>query len=132
MINTNFTQTTQYPASHPATRSVLLATDGSSYGEPALNNAIQMAKNGKCRLVITYFADPDDCALFDGFSCRNNEEWQAYGQRVLDRLAQRARDAGVQEVETILQHYQGEESLARIGRQVDAEVTVLASHLFIR
>jgi nucleotide-binding universal stress UspA family protein len=121
------------PVSQTTTSSlhtVLLATDGSSYADRALDNAIRMTKNSKGRLVITYFANPDDTALFDGFPCQDNQEWQAYGQNVLNRLAERARKAGVIDIVTVLEHYQGEESLTALSQKVDADIIILASHLF--
>lgn len=130
MLQTNFAGTEVPGKAEHNIKTVLLATDGSNYGDKALDNSIRMAKNAEGRLVITYFANPDDAALFDGFPCRDDNEWQAYGHRVLDKLAQKAYDAGLTKVETILEHYQGEESLTALAQRVDADIIVLASHLF--
>lgn len=120
------------PPSAPAhpIRTVLLATDGTAYANRALENSIRMARHNQGRLVITYFADPNDTDLFDGFPCQNNQEWQAYGRNVLAQLAERARKEGVPEVETILAQYQGEESLSKLAQEVNADIIMLASHLF--
>ncbi len=111
-------------------RTILLATDGTGYSETALKNAIRLALHHKGRLVITYFADPNDITLYDGFPCYTKEEWQAYGQNVLKTLADKARAAGLENVETILQHYQGEESLNQVASEVGADYITLASHYF--
>lgn len=118
------------PATERPVRTVLLATDGTSYANRALESSIRVARHNQGRLVITYFADPNDTALYDGFPCRDNEEWKAYGRNVLDRLAERARREGVPKVETVLEDYQGEESLSRLAQEVNADVIMLASHLF--
>jgi nucleotide-binding universal stress UspA family protein len=114
---------------HPI-HTVLLATDGTSYADRALENSIRMTRYSGGRLIITYFADPNDTALFDGFPCQNDEEWQAYGRNILTKLADKARKEGVQEVETILEKYQGEDSLTHLAQQVNADIIMLASHLF--
>ncbi len=118
------------PAVMQSAQTILFATDGTSYAETAFVNTIHTLKHSGGRLVITYFADPNDTVLFDGFPCRSAEEWQAYGRNVLERLAKKARDAGIEQVETILEHYQGEEQLSELAQQVHADVIVLASHLF--
>lgn len=109
---------------------VLLATDGTGFTDAALNNAIRLAKRSNGRLIITYFADPNDNALYHGNICHDCTEWQTTGNEVLVRLAEKAREAGVGEVETILEHYQGEQSLGDLAQETGADLIVLASHLF--
>ncbi|MEI6046652.1 MAG: universal stress protein [Chloroflexota bacterium] len=118
------------PVAKHSIRTVLLATDGTSYAERALENSIRMTRHAGGRLIITYFADPKDTTLFEGFPYQNEEDWQAYGRNILARLEERARRDGVYEVETVLERYQGEESLTNLAQQVNADIIMLASHLF--
>jgi nucleotide-binding universal stress UspA family protein len=111
-------------------KTVLLATDGTSSASHALQSAIEAAIGLNSRLVITYFADPNDVALYDGFPCLDQAEWRAYGEHVLKELAAQARAAGVSEVETFLEPYQGEELLSEIARRENASLIILGSHLF--
>jgi nucleotide-binding universal stress UspA family protein len=109
---------------------VLLATDGSRSADGCLNQAINLVKHSGGRLTLTFFANPHDTAVFGGLVCHNSLEWQKYGQEILDKLAQEARNAGVEHIETVLEHYQGEERLAQLAQEVDANYIMLASHLF--
>jgi nucleotide-binding universal stress UspA family protein len=113
-----------------AIRTVLLATDGSSSAKTALKSAIAAAKGQEGHLIITYFADPNDVTLYDGFPCRDAGEWQSCGKQILERMAEQARAAGVAQVETILEAYQGEELLSELAKRVNAQLIILGSHLF--
>jgi nucleotide-binding universal stress UspA family protein len=109
---------------------VLLATDGTVYAEKALQDCINLLKRSGGKLVITFYADPDDANLYGGVGCQDAAEWRAYGQQVLDKLAEKARQAGVEEVITLLEDYQGEEGLNQVAKDVDADLIMLSSHLF--
>ena len=109
---------------------VLLATDGTAYAEHALKDCINLLKGTDGKLFITYFADPKDVALYQGAPCPDDAAWRAKGQKVLDALAKKARDGGVKEVCTLLEEYQGEESLNQIAEAVNANLIMLSSHLF--
>ena len=109
---------------------VLLATDGTDYADQALEDCINLLKDRNGKLVITYFADPQDWALYQGSPCQDDAEWQTRGRKVLDKLAARARAGGVKEVITLLEGYQGEESLNQLAEEVNANMIMLSSHLF--
>jgi nucleotide-binding universal stress UspA family protein len=109
---------------------VLLATDGTAYADQALKDCINLLKNNDGKLIITYFADPKDVTLYQGSPCSNDAEWRTKGKRILDRLATKAREGGVKDVSTLLEEYQGEESLNQIAKEVDANLIMLSSHLF--
>jgi nucleotide-binding universal stress UspA family protein len=109
---------------------VLLATDGTSYAEQALNDCINLLKNKDGKLVITYFADPKDVSLYEGLPCPNDANWRIKGKKVLDALATKAHAGGVKEVSTLLEEYQNEESLNQIAEEVNANLIILGSHLF--
>jgi nucleotide-binding universal stress UspA family protein len=128
MINQAYSaNTTTSPAQ--ATYTVLLATDKSGRHDLVLENAIQLARHKAGRLVITYFADPNDLELFDGAPA-DDIEWRAHGRLVLTELAKKARAAGVLDVQTILEDYQGEERLSDLAQRVQANIILLASHNF--
>jgi nucleotide-binding universal stress UspA family protein len=114
---------------HPVLN-VLLATDGTNQAETALTLAINLVRNSGGRLILTFYANPDDQAVFGGDACPNREEWRAQGQQILDKLAQSARRAGVKQVETVLEHYQDEERLTQLAQELNTNYIVLASHLF--
>lgn len=107
---------------------VLLATDGSPAAESSLRQAINLVKNSGGRLILTFYAAPNDSTVFSGLSCQNSQEWQKYGQEILNKLAQEARNGGVKLVETVLEHYQEEERLAQLAQDVNANYIMLASH----
>lgn len=109
---------------------VLLATDGTSSADQALKDCINLLKGRDGKLVITYFADPQDIALYHGAPCPNEAEWRSKGRQVLDDLAAKARAGGVKEVTTLLEDYQGEESLNQIAEEVNANMIMLGSHKF--
>ncbi len=107
---------------------VLLATDGSPKAENSLKQAINLVKHSGGRLILTFYADPNDPTVFSGLSCPNSQEWQNYGQGILDKLAQEARNAGIKHIETVLENYQDEERLAQLAQDVNANYIMLASH----
>ena len=109
---------------------ILLATDGTSSGESALQNCINLLRGSDGKLVITYFADPRDTAVNEGVFCESDAEWRAHGEKVLNALATKARASGVKEVQTRLEEYQGEESLSQIAESVEANMIMLSSHFF--
>ncbi len=109
---------------------VLLATDGSPSADGSLKQAINLVQHSGGRLILTFYANPNDTVVFGGSSCPTGQEWQKYGQGTLDKLAQKARDAGIKQVEIVLEHYQDEERLAQLAQAVDANYIMLASHLF--
>lgn len=109
---------------------VLLATDGTAYAEHALKDCINLLKRSGGKLVITYFADPKDVALYQGSPCPDDAAWRAKGIKILADLATKARAGGVKEVSTLLEEYQREESLNQIAEEVDADMIMLSSHLF--
>ncbi len=109
---------------------ILLATDGTSNSDNALQNCISLLKGSEGKLVITYFADPKDTAVNNGVACESSAEWRAQGERILNALARKAREGGIKEVVTMLENYQGEESLGQIAEDVEANMIMLTSHFF--
>src|SRR4051812_2122445 len=85
---------------------ILLATDGTSSTDNALQNCIGLLKGSDGKLVITYFADPKDTTVNDGVSCETDAKWHEHGEKILNSLAKKARDGGVKEVTTLLEKYQ--------------------------
>ncbi len=114
----------------PLIKTILFATDGTSGADEAFANALRLARHNNARLIITYFASPDDIALFDGAPCENVEQWQDTGKKILAELAQRATEAGVPEVETILEKSQNQERLNELAQRLNVNLIILASHLF--
>ena len=53
-------------------QTILLATDGTSSTDNALQNCIGLLKGSDGKLVITYFADPKDRAINNGVSCESD------------------------------------------------------------
>lgn len=111
-------------------RTILLATDGTSSGESALRNCINLLRGSTGKLVITYFADPKDIAVNEGVACESDAAWRANGEKVLNAMATKARANGITDVVTLLEKYQGEESLNQIAETVEANMIMLSSHFF--
>ncbi|HEX2913272.1 MAG TPA: universal stress protein [Chloroflexia bacterium] len=109
---------------------VLLATDGTGYANSGVETAVNMVRHNGGKLIITYFADPNDVALFDGFPCHSTGEWREYGRRVLEYTSERARASGLEQVETVLLDGPMAERLPDLAARLGAEVIVVASHLF--
>jgi nucleotide-binding universal stress UspA family protein len=114
----------------PVIKTILLATDGSPKAEKAFENATRLARHNRARLIITYYADPKDSSLFGNLPCESSEQWRCQGQRILAGLAQCAREAGVTEVETVVENRQNEEGLNDLARRFDVDLIMLASHFF--
>jgi nucleotide-binding universal stress UspA family protein len=114
----------------PVIKTILLATDGSPKAEKAFENATRLARHNEARLIITYYAEPNDRALFGNLPCESNEQWRCQGQRILAGLAQRAREEGITEVETIVENHQNEEGLNDLAQQFNVDLIMLASHFF--
>lgn len=111
-------------------RTILLATDGTSSGESALQNCINLLRGSSGKLVITYFADPRDTTINEGVACESDAAWRAHGEKVLNALAAKARANGIKDVTTLLEEYQGEESLNQLAEDVEANMIMLSSHFF--
>ncbi|MBN9390153.1 MAG: universal stress protein [Chloroflexi bacterium] len=109
---------------------ILLATDGTSSGESALQNCINLLRGSSGKLVITYFADPKDIAVNEGVACESDDAWRSHGEKVLNAMAAKARASGITDVTTRLEKYQGEESLNQIAETVEANMIMLSSHFF--
>ncbi len=109
---------------------ILLATDGSGYAGAAVDFAISQARHEGARLIITYFADPDDVSLFHGAPCHDNQAWREQGREVLSHIEERAKVAGVEDIEVILEDSQLSETLPELAARLGAGLIVLASHQF--
>ncbi|NWJ48401.1 MAG: universal stress protein [Chloroflexi bacterium] len=121
------------PQTSPALRKIhttLLATDGTVHAERALLNTIHLVQHSGGNLIIVYYADPNDTALFGAMGCTSSEAWEQQGKLVLEQLEKKARDAGLTEVSVLLEPYKGEEGLSLLATKVQADVVVMASHLF--
>jgi len=112
------------------TRTILLATDGTEHAERALLNSIHLLQHSGGRLIIVYYANPTDTALFGEMGCTSQEEWEHQGKLALERLEKTAREAGLTEVSALLEPYKGEEGLSVLASRVQADLVVMASHLF--
>ncbi|MEI7554779.1 universal stress protein [Candidatus Chlorohelix sp.] len=111
-------------------RTLLLATDGTEHAEKALLNSIHLVQQSGGNLILVYYADPNDTDLFGVMGCNSQEAWEVQGSLVLARLEKKAKEAGLTEVSALLEPYKGEEGLSVLATKVQADLVVLASHLF--
>jgi nucleotide-binding universal stress UspA family protein len=111
-------------------KKILLATDGTQHAEKALENSISLAKQNRGRLIITYYADPNDQEIFGEKGCPDASLWHQRGKEVLTSLEKQVRAEGVQEVMTVLEPCFSEDYLGKLAQQLDVDIIVLASHLF--
>jgi nucleotide-binding universal stress UspA family protein len=97
-------------------RNILLATDGSSFAELAFENCIRLVGYAGGKLIITYYTH----AVGDTTEV----------PQTLEQLEKRAKESGIENVETIIDNYQDEDALNRLAERVKADLIVIASHLF--
>jgi nucleotide-binding universal stress UspA family protein len=104
----------------PKIRNVLLATDGSSFAELAFENCIRLIGNSGGKLIINYYTKKTV-----SLSSENNIEIP----QTLEQLEKRAKESGIENVETITENYHDEDVLNRLAEKVKADLIVIASHL---
>ncbi len=109
----------------PKIKTILLATDGTKYAEPAFDNALHIAKQNEGRLVITFCTEPN----YHHPPLATTAQWHDYGQKVLKRLSDEAQAQGVK-VETVLANCQSESGMSELIDQVQPDLVMLGSELF--
>lgn len=96
----------------PHLRMILLVTDGSAQIHPGINNAIRMAQASSCCLAIAYFSgEPQKTSDM---------------QKIVAQIAQRAREAGLNEVKTFANSCPNEEAIDCLSKMLEADLVVLA------
>ena len=119
----------QVKPDQPKIKTILLETDGTPYAASAFENALHIAKQNESRLVITFCTKSNNGAAPAGFLFKTVEQSYDYGQRVLERLSDEARAAGV-EVETVLEKGQSEGGLNELIDKVQPDLVMLGSEHF--
>ncbi|WP_058828816.1 universal stress protein [Haloferax sp. Q22] len=108
---------------------ILFPTDGSDCADAALDHAIEHARTYDATLVALYVADVREV----GYAApalsleRVREALLKSGKQVLDRVAERARKAGV-EVETVVTEGTPASEIIRHADERDIDLVVMGTH----
>ena len=85
-------------------KTVLVAVDGSEEAKSALNKGIQVAKDDGAKLVIAHVIDTRTFAAVEHYDRMVFSEAEKYAENLLDKYKQQATEAGVNEVEVVLEY----------------------------
>jgi nucleotide-binding universal stress UspA family protein len=112
---------------------ILLATDFSTAGRPALRRAIEWARRRRARLHLVHVITPPPVVLEDSFfSARAWRRMQAEAirgaRRRLRALEARARAAGVRASSTVILSVVPFDAVVRAARRLGADLIVVGTH----
>ncbi|ELZ93506.1 universal stress protein [Haloferax volcanii] len=108
---------------------ILFPTDGSDCADAALDHAIEHARTYDATLVVLYVADVREV----GYAApalsleRVREALLESGEQVVDRVAQAAREAGV-EVETVVTEGTPASEIIRHADEREVDLVVMGTH----
>ncbi|ELK55499.1 UspA domain-containing protein [Haloferax sp. BAB-2207] len=108
---------------------ILFPTDGSDCADAALDHAIEHARTYDATLVVLYVADVREV----GYAApalsleRVREALLESGEQVVDRVAQAAREAGV-EVETVITEGTPASEIIRHADEREVDFVVMGTH----
>jgi nucleotide-binding universal stress UspA family protein len=105
---------------------ILVATDGSSYSEAAVDYAIDLARKCDAKLMVIHVATIDPSI---GMIWENVKDIVMSRQgKMLEKVKEEAEKSGVNQVETILTTGIPSEKIVEAGRESDANIIILGSH----
>jgi nucleotide-binding universal stress UspA family protein len=111
----------------PSYRTILVATDGSDFAAVAEDHALALARQTGARLEGVCVVDRRMASQLGALGPEVLEELKGDSQRALDRVAQRARQAGV-DVGTHLAEGRVGPTLLSEAARLGADMIVLGSH----
>ncbi|WP_227935135.1 universal stress protein [Alkalihalobacillus deserti] len=85
-------------------QTILVAVDGSTESELALQKAITLAVKEEAKLIISYIIDIRTYASIEHYDPTLTEQAEKFGVNLLKKYQKDATDAGVFDVETVLDH----------------------------
>lgn len=109
-------------------RVILVAVDGSKEAELALKKAIHVAKRNQARLVITHVIDTRMLHNVAAFDASIYETLKQEAQTLLAEYQEKARQAGLVEVQTVLEFGNPKTLLAHdIPKETGADLMLLGA-----
>ena len=85
-------------------QTILVAIDGSTESELALQKAFILAKRDEAKLVIAYVIDNRTSASIEHYDRTLTEQAEKFGVDLLKQYFHAAVEAGIQDVETVLEY----------------------------
>lgn len=86
----------------PKYENILVAVDGSDEARLALTKAMELAKNHNAELVIAHIIDTRTFATIEQYDRTIVSRAENYGQELLEKYEQEAKEAGVEKITTVL------------------------------
>ena len=113
-------------------RRIMHPTDFSKASSAAFKRAVDMAKGNRAELLLVHVLTAPVPMVADGYVSPQAYEdmanaTRAYGQKHLDALARKAKQAGVR-VKSLLLEGIPHESIARAARSKKADLLVIGTH----
>ncbi|MFC0558337.1 universal stress protein [Halalkalibacter alkalisediminis] len=85
-------------------QTILVAIDGSTESELALQKAFKLAKRDEAKLVIAYVIDNRTSASIEHYDRTLTEQTEKFGVDLLKQYLHAAVEAGIKDVETVLEY----------------------------
>jgi nucleotide-binding universal stress UspA family protein len=111
----------------PSYRTILFATDGSSYSELAERHALALARHAGARIEAVYVIDRHVAFQLGIYAQEAILELEQDGQKTLDAVAERAHQVGVDVATHLIEGRPGE-VIIREADRLSADLTVIGSH----
>ena len=86
----------------PKYENILVAVDGSEESRLALTKAIELAKDNHAQLIISHIIDTRTFATIEQYDRTIVSRAENYGQELLEKYEQEAKNAGVENITTVL------------------------------
>lgn len=86
----------------PKYENILVAVDGSDEARLALTKAMELAKDYNAELVIAHIIDTRTFATIEQYDRTIVSRAENYGQELLEKYEQEAKEAGVEKITTVL------------------------------
>lgn len=86
----------------PKYENILVAVDGSDEARLALTKAMELAKDHNAELVIAHIIDTRTFATIEQYDRTIVSRAENYGQELLEKYEQEAKEAGVEKITTVL------------------------------
>lgn len=105
---------------------ILVATDGSSYSDAAVEYAINLAKNCNSKLIVLHVAtiDPSIGMIWENVK----EIVMSRQKKMLERVKKNAEKKGVENVETLIVRGIPSEKILEVAESHNADLIVMGSH----
>lgn len=107
-------------------KSIVVAVDGSKEAEYALNKAIEVAKrNPEAKLNLVNIIDTRSFAAIEAYDGSITERAQSYATKLLDDYKKKADDAGIQQINTIIEFGSPKTMITKeVSKSVEADLII--------